>query len=225
MPHYKGGSDNQQLIFELTCAGSEGSARHPGLLLPATGTGRGEAGRGRGYRELCGKRAVNVAFINNRVWFMANETTQQINKKDFPIGPSRKWSVGVSHDVRFEFEFDLGFTWSQCPGSGRWWTPSSDCSSWNHSGLIFALSLTRASWMRRPGGGTASLAWWVGSTSRCSHPRCLLSSLSRSGTARLTSDCGAPATVTRSAARWCSARPASATTSTTGRCQQHCHQH
>ena len=101
MPHYKGGSDNQRLIFELTCAGSEGSAQHPGLLLPTTG--RGEAGRGRGYRELCGKRAVNVAFINNRVWFMANETTQQINKKDFPIGPSRKWSVGVSHDVRFEF--------------------------------------------------------------------------------------------------------------------------
>ena len=93
MPHYKGGSDNRQLIFELTCAGSEGSAQHPGLLLPATG--RAEAGRGRGYRELCGKRAVNVAFINNRVWFMANETTQQINKKDFPIGPSRKWSVGV----------------------------------------------------------------------------------------------------------------------------------
>ena len=88
VPHYKGGSDNQQLIFELTCAGSEGSAQHPGLLLPSTG-------RGRGYRELCGKRAVNVAFINNRVWFMANETTQQINKKDFPIGPSRKWSVGV----------------------------------------------------------------------------------------------------------------------------------
>ena len=69
----------------------------------------------------------------------------------------------------YKFEFDLGFTWSQCPGSGRWWTPSSDCSSWNHSGLIFALSLTRASWMRRPGGGTASLAWWVGTTSRCSH--------------------------------------------------------
>ena len=95
VPHYKGGSDNQQLIFELTCAGSEGSAQHPGLLLPTTGRGEAGWGRGRGYRELCGKRAVNVAFINNRVWFMANETTQEINKKDFPIGPSRKWSVGV----------------------------------------------------------------------------------------------------------------------------------
>ena len=91
MPHSKGGSDNQRLIFELTCAGSEGSAQHPGLLLPAPG--QGEAGRS--YREVCGKRAVSVAFINNRVWFMANETTQQINKKDFPPGPSRKWSVGV----------------------------------------------------------------------------------------------------------------------------------
>ena len=59
------------------------------------------AGRGWGYRELCGKRAVNVAFINNRVWFMANETTQQINKKDFPIGPSRKWSVGVQSSCQF----------------------------------------------------------------------------------------------------------------------------
>lgn len=45
------------------------------------------------YHDLCQKGDVNVAYINSR-WIRINATSQEVNKKDFPIGPSKKWSVG-----------------------------------------------------------------------------------------------------------------------------------
>ena len=45
------------------------------------------------YEDLCREGGINVGYVNSR-WIRVNETSQLVNTKDFPIGPSKKWSVG-----------------------------------------------------------------------------------------------------------------------------------
>lgn len=45
------------------------------------------------YQDLCQEGDINVAYISSR-WIKINETSQIVNTKDFPIGPSKKWSTG-----------------------------------------------------------------------------------------------------------------------------------
>ena len=46
------------------------------------------------YQDFCQEGDINVAYINSQ-WIKINETSQVVNTKDFPIGPSKKWSVGM----------------------------------------------------------------------------------------------------------------------------------
>ena len=54
------------------------------------------------YHDLCQRGDINVAYISSR-WIRINATSQEVNTKDFPIGPSKKWSVGTNAFNKFVF--------------------------------------------------------------------------------------------------------------------------
>ena len=54
----------------------------------------GQVNIDRRYQDFCQEGDINVGYINSR-WIRINETSQIVNTKDFPIGPTKKWSVGT----------------------------------------------------------------------------------------------------------------------------------